>query len=76
MMKLNKHILIEYVKSSFKCFKNLKINFIQAILKLETFLYQNIFKSFYHILYIYRHLDINKSKKCTKRKKGHISTIL
>jgi len=39
-------------KPSFKRFKNEKINFIQAILKLETLLYQNIFISFYHILYI------------------------
>ena len=71
MMKLNKHFLIEYVKSSFKCFKNWKINFIQAILKLETFLYQNIFKSFYHILYIYRHLDINNPKSVLREKKPY-----
>ena len=30
-------------KPSFKCFKNEKINFIQAILKLEVLLYQNIY---------------------------------
>jgi len=41
-----------FFKLSFKCFKNEKFNFIQAILKLETLLYQNIFISFYHILYL------------------------
>jgi len=41
-----------FFKPSFKCFKNEKINFIQAILKLEILLDQNIFKSFYHILYL------------------------
>ena len=30
-------------KPSFKCLKNKKINFIPAILKLETLLYQNIY---------------------------------
>jgi hypothetical protein len=30
-------------KPSFKCLKNEKINYIQAILKLETLLYQNIY---------------------------------
>ena len=49
-------------KPSFKCFKNEKINFIQAILKLETYLYQNIFISFHHILYIESDLDSNKKK--------------
>ncbi len=39
-------------KPSFKFFKNEKINLITSILKLETLLYQNIFISFYHILYI------------------------
>ena len=38
-------------KPSFECFKNEKINFIQAILKLETLLYQNIFILFHRILY-------------------------
>jgi len=32
--------------------KNKKINFIQAILNLETLLDQNIFISVYHILYL------------------------
>jgi len=39
-------------KPSFKCLKNKKINFIQAILKLETLLDQNIFILIYHILYL------------------------
>jgi len=42
--------------------KNEKANFIQAILKLETLLYQNIFTSFYHILHLYSNLDSNKNK--------------
>jgi len=50
-------------KPSFKCFKNEKVNFIQAILRLETLLYQNIFISFYHFLYIRSDLDSNKFKK-------------
>jgi hypothetical protein len=50
-------------KPSFKCFKNEKINFIQAILKLETLLYQNIFISFHHILYMYRERFRLKQKK-------------
>jgi len=37
---------------SFKCFKDEKINFIQAFLKQETLLYQNMFILFYHILYL------------------------
>ena len=49
-------------KPSFKCFKNEKVNFIQAILKLETLNYQNIFISFYHILYIQSDLDSKKKK--------------
>ncbi len=32
-----------FIKPSFKCFKNEKINFIQAFLKLETLLFQNMF---------------------------------
>jgi len=40
-------------KPSFKCFKKEIINFGLSILKLETLLYQNIFISFHHILYIY-----------------------
>ncbi len=39
-------------KPSFIYLKNKKINFFQAILKLETLLDQNIFISFYHILYL------------------------
>jgi hypothetical protein len=38
-------------KPSFKCSKNKNNNFIQAILKLETLLFQKTFTSFYHILY-------------------------
>jgi len=53
-------------KPSFECLKK-KINFIQEILKLETLLYQNIFISFYRILYLY--LDSNK-KKWSDRKKN------
>jgi hypothetical protein len=51
-----------FFKRSFKCFKNEKVNFIQAILKLEILLYQNIFISFYHILYLLSDLDSNKKK--------------
>ena len=39
------------LKPNFKRFKYKKINFIEAILKLETLPYQNIFTSFHHILY-------------------------
>ncbi len=39
-------------KPSFKCSKNKNNNFIQAILKLETLLFQKTFTSFYHILYL------------------------
>ncbi len=39
-------------KPSFKCFKNEKINFTPAFLKLETLLFQNMFILFYHILYL------------------------
>ncbi len=39
-------------KPSFKCFKNEKINFIPAFLKLETLLFQNMFILFYHMLYL------------------------
>jgi hypothetical protein len=38
-------------KSSFKCFKNKKINFIQAFLKLESLVYKNIYILFHLILY-------------------------
>jgi hypothetical protein len=36
-----------FFKPSFKCFKNEKINFIQAFPKQESLLFQNIFISFY-----------------------------
>ena len=49
-------------KPSFKCFKNEKINFIPAFLKLETLLFQNMFILFYHILYLYSDFDSNKKK--------------
>jgi len=39
-------------KPCFKCFKNEKINFIQAFLNLETLLFQNMFILFYLILYL------------------------
>ena len=51
-----------FFKRSFKCFKNEKNNFIQAIRKLETLLYQNIFISFHLISYILSDLDSNKKK--------------
>ncbi len=57
-------------KPNFKCFKNEKNNFIQAILKLETLLYQNTFISRYHILYLQSDLDSNKNKKCTSSLKN------
>ena len=38
-------------KPSFKCYKNEKINFIPAFLKLETLLFQNMFLLSHHILY-------------------------
>jgi hypothetical protein len=41
----------EVFKPSFKYFKNDKINFIQAFLKLETLLFQNMFILSHHILY-------------------------
>ncbi len=49
-------------KPSFKCFKNEKINFIQAFLKLETLLFYNMFILFYHILYLWSDFDSNKKK--------------
>ncbi len=39
-------------KPIFKCLNNKKINFSQAILKLETLLFQDMFILFYHILYL------------------------
>ena len=56
-------------KPSFKCFKNEKIYFIQAILKLETLLYQNIFISFYHILYLYSDFRLKQKKSGLIEKK-------
>ena len=50
------------MKPSFKYFKNQKTNFGLSILKLETLLYQNIFKHFYNILCIYSDLDSIKKK--------------
>ncbi len=44
-------------KPSFKCFKNEKINFIPAFLKLETLLYQNIYILFHLILYLQSDFD-------------------
>ena len=41
-----------FFKLSFQCFKNKKINYGLSIPKQETLLYQKIFLSFHHILYI------------------------
>jgi len=53
-------------KQSFKCFKNEQINFIQALLKLETLLFQNMFILAHHILYWYSDFDSNKKKSGPK----------
>ena len=55
--------LVMAFKPSFKCLKNEKINSIQAIIKLETILHQNIYILFHLILYLYSHFDSNKKKK-------------
>ncbi len=47
-------------KPSFKCLKSKKINFIQAFLKLETLLYQNIYVLFHLILYSQSDFDSKK----------------
>ena len=53
ILKINgKYSIKIRFKPSFKCFKNEKINFIPAFLKLETSLFQNMFILFYHILYL------------------------
>jgi len=52
-------------KPGFKCLKNKKINFIQAFLKLETLLYQNIYVLFHLILYSQSDFDLKKKSDLT-----------
>jgi hypothetical protein len=47
---------------SFKCLKNKKINLSPAFLKLETFLFQNMFLLFHLILYSQSDFDSNQKK--------------
>ena len=49
-----------FFKPSFKCLKNKKNNFIPAILKLETLLYQSIYILFHLILYSQSDFDSKK----------------
>jgi len=62
--------LVMVFKPSFKCLKNKKINFMQAILNLETFLYQNIYIYYFIIYYIYRAILTQTKKKWSNRLKN------
>ena len=54
-------------KQRYKLLKNEKINFIKVTLIREILLFQNIFISFYPILYSESDFDSNKKKtKCTR----------
>ena len=64
-----------FFKPSFKCLKNKKINFIPAILKLETLLYQNIYILFHLILYSQSDFDSKKKRKWSNRKKNMPSKL-
>jgi hypothetical protein len=52
-------------KQSFKCLKSKKINFIQAFLKLETLLFQNMFLLFHLLLYSQSDFDSKKKSDLT-----------
>ncbi len=57
-------------KPSFKYLKNKKINFSQAILKLETLLYKNIYILIHLILYSQSDFDSKKKKSGLREKKS------
>jgi len=59
-------------KPSFMCFKNEKINFSHAFLKLETLLYQSIYLLFHLILYSQSDFDSKKKKWSKRKKKSHL----
>ncbi len=52
-------------KPSFKCFKNEKVNFIQAFPKLETLLFQNIFYIISSYSIFIERFRLKKKEKCT-----------
>jgi len=58
------HDLGIFFKPSFKCLKNKKINFLPAILKLETLLNQNI--SIYYPILLYSQSAFDSTKKKEK----------
>ena len=61
-------------KQSFKYLKNVKINFIKVILKLECFFYQNIYIFYFILFYIFRAIftQTNPKKGLIEKKTYHI----
>ena len=62
-------------KPSFKCFENEKVNFIQAILKLETLLYQNVYIISFNFIFVEPFWLIQKQKVVQQFKK-HSNLII